>query len=417
MKTFLLICLGILMTCPTKAAESDSTRLAHYGAELSVVPGEVIAADYYEKKWLKDRFSMALQAAVRYSALPRDSDAYAEDYGYPVLSANIKYNWNHGVTMHREADPDWGLLRPVDYTSRMGNIVTLYGTFERALFSGRRWSADYALSFGVGYSKSKYNTYNAIDNELIGSRWLIYFGAALHATWHFSDQWGLRAGAEFYHHSNGALNRPNKGANIIAPSLSIVYEPYYGAIVEARRQKQHRPFKPFTFLDIALSVGAKTLHEDWQKTQFGTAPEDPSYRTDDFKRYVTCSVQAAILKRYARRWASGVGMDMFHVSYAGYVEAIDRAHNRNLRHSPWSFGISAKHRAYYHNLSLNLSLGYYLYRELGENANIIESPYYEHIGLHYSFPSLGGMAVGINVKAHKTKADYTEFAVSCPIRL
>lgn len=411
-----IIC-GLLSMSSGIEAQTDSLPPRRYGAEVTVSPGSAIAADYYEKKWLKGKSAMALQASLRHATLPQDSDAYARDFGYPVLSATIKYNWNHGVTMHREAAPAWGLLQPVDYVSHMGNIVSAYGTFERPFFRTPRWQADYSLSFGVGYSHSKYNTHNAIDNELIGSRWLIYFGTGLHATWHISPRWGLRAGIDFYHHSNGAMNRPNKGANIVAPSVGLVYEPYYTALTSGARHTAHQPFRPFTFIELSMSMGLKTLHEDWQQTQFRTPPGEPHYRTSHFRHYTTRSLHAAVLRRYARRWASGVGIDLFHVSYADRVAEIDRQNGVDLKHSPWSYGISARHQVYYHNLSLRLSLGYYLYREMGENAKQIETPYYEHIGLHYAIPALNHLSVGINVKAHKTKADYTEFSLSYPITL
>jgi len=46
-----------------------------------------------------------------------------------------------------------------------------------------------------------------------------------------------------------------------------------------------------------------------------------------------------------------------------------------------------------------------------------ETPYYERIGLHYTLPWFNGLMVGVNVKAHKTKADLTEVVVGVPIRL
>ena len=64
-----------------------------------------------------------------------------------------------------------------------------------------------------------------------------------------------------------------------------------------------------------------------------------------------------------------------------------------------------------------MALGVYVYRFMGHLANELEKPYYERIGLHYTFARLGGLQVGINVKAHYLKADYTEVSVGWPIRL
>ena len=417
MKVMAFFLMSVFSVLSVSANENDTTDCKHWSAGLTVQPGWVIGADQYVRKWLRGNFAIAFDAAVRYAVLPGDSDAYAKDFGYPALSVGLKYALNHGVTMRREKDAAWGLLQPVDYTSRLGNTVTVYAMFERAILRTPHWQIDYTLATGVGYTKSKYNTYNAIDNEFIGSRWLIYFGAGAHAIYYLDRAWGVRAGVDFYHHSNGAMNRPNKGVNVLGPSVGVVYEPYHDELARSGKPCARQPFTPFSFMDFAFSVGVKTLHEDWQLTQFRTPPGAPNYRTPNFKVYPTYSLQTSFMRRYARRWASGIGVDVFLVSYANRVRQLDERDGLRLKHSPWSMGVSGKHRVYYHNLSLDMSLGYYLFRALGDNANKVETPYYEQIGVHYTFTKLKCLNIGINIKAHKTKADYTELAISMPMRL
>ena len=261
---------------------------------------------------------------------------------------------------------------------------------------------------------------DAIDNELIGSRWLIYFGAGVHATYRFAHGWGVKAGVEFKHHSNGALNRPNKGSNSLGPMVGVVFTPGYGASVSERTMPQQsawgKPFERYWYLDFSLGVGAKVPLEDWQQTQFHTPQSSPDYRTDDFKLYAAYSLQMDVMRRYARRWASGIGIDLFYGSYADHVASLDAAQGYTDRHSPWSVGIAAKHEVFYHRLSLAMSLGFYLHRQMGHQAKIIEKPYYERIGLKYEIPRLGGLSIGCMVKAHLTKADYTELTLSYPLR-
>jgi hypothetical protein len=54
---------------------------------------------------------------------------------------------------------------------------------------------------------------------------------------------------------------------------------------------------------------------------------------------------------------------------------------------------------------------------MGTNAKEVEKPYYEQIGVHYSFPKWGGLTIGASIQAHRTKADLTEIIVSYPLRL
>ena len=99
------------------------------------------------------------------------------------------------------------------------------------------------------------------------------------------------------------------------------------------------------------------------------------------------------------------------------MRALDETAGNNASHSPWSVGIAARHEAYYHRLSVDMAVGLYLFRQMGYNAKEIEKPYYERIGLFYTFPKMNHIKLGCSVKAHLTKADYTELIVSVPFRI
>ena len=165
------------------------------------------------------------------------------------------------------------------------------------------------------------------------------------------------------------------------------------------------------FFDITAGLGGKTLLEDWQLTQFRTDPADPDYRTEHFRLHPAYSLQTAFMRRYARRWATGIGADLFYGSYYKRIRQLENASghaDEAERVSPWSVGVALKHNAYYHRLSLNMSVGVYLFRQMGSSAKVIEKPYYEQIGVHYSFPKWGGLTIGASIQAHRTKADLTE---------
>ena len=246
---------------------------------------------------------------------------------------------------------------------------------------------------------------------------LIYFGSALKATYYLDDKWGIRAGLDFFHHSNGALNRPNKGANYFGPTLGLVYSPERKAILNHSKDTIQKRFKPYFYTQFTFGVGGKTLNEEWQRTQFGTQPTDPEYRTGNFKFYTAYSFRSDLMYRYAQRWASGLGVDVFYGTYANRVRELDQSHGIVMKHSRWSVGIAAKHQVFYNNLSLSVALGYYLYRAMGENASIIEKPYYEHVGIYYTFNKLKNLTLGAQVKAHATKADLTELILAIPIKI
>jgi hypothetical protein len=392
------------------------------GYSVFVLPQWQIAMDEYERKWLRDKFAFSFGAELNYRALPSDNDAFAEDYNYPTLSAGLKLSLNNGVTMRRTADSSWGKAQMVDYDSRLGDMVTLYGSFTRPLLRRGRWELNYMLRAGVGYGPFIYNKKDNIDNELIGSAFNIYFGAGITASYQITSDLAITAGLLYGHHSNGALARPNKGENHFGPmvgvrSLPTAPAPHTAPEGDTNVCRQGIGAVGGAYLDFRLGLGGKTLLEDWQKTQFYTEPGEPDYRTEDFHFYMSYSASAAFMYRYARRWASGIGADVYYGTYYKHVRDLDEAAGRTVPHSPWSIGISARHEVYYHNLSLDLALGIYLHRQMGSNAKEVEQPYYERVGVFYTFPKLGHLKIGASVQAHRTKADLTELQVSFPVRL
>lgn len=414
LKGILLIAFVYVAT-QAKAIEKDSIR--HWGFTVSVMKSEIIALDKNQRKYLKEKENGSVALELNHINLPSDHDSYAKDFNYPSLSIGLRYTMNNRVRFHRTPDLAWDKIEEVPYDSRLGNTLSLYGTFQRAIHRNKHWETSYSLSGGIGYTNKWYNKDNNIDNDFIGTPLLIYFGAGIHQTYRFAREWGVRASLEFVHHSNGSFYHPNKGSNCVGPSVGIVYCPYYETFIREHGSFQSAPFKKFLYLDITAGIGAKTLVEDWQITQFRTPKTDPNYRTGDFKRYATYSLQANLMYRYARRWASGIGIDAFYNTYAPHIEQLERKEGNIIACKPWSFGIAGKHETFFHNLSVNVALGTYLYRRMGSIDRELGGRIYERIGVNYSFPSLNGLKLGINVKAHTTKADFTELVITYPFRL
>ena len=410
------------------AQERDS--VSHWSIGASVSPGRLIVMEKYQKKYQKDRKTTAFSVELDYTPQPSDNNPFADDYNYPTFGFGLRLNRND-ITMHRSKEDGWGMAEEVDYDSQLGNIVSAYSTFTRPVLvwprhaapGQRRFEVDYTLGLGLAYAKHKYSRGNNIDNELIGSRFLIYFVGGTHATWHVSPSWAVFGGLEYTHHSNGALNRPNKGANYWGPVAGVRYTPTHGKAEDSSNKVSSKPFNPYWFANVAVGVGGKTLNEDWQITQFRTPPDSARYRTSRFHLYAAYSLQTHVMYRYARRWASGIGIDAFYGTYADHVREIEKSRVLTspeasiAKVSPWSLAVAIKHHVYYGNLSARMSLGCYLLRHMGTNAKEVEKPYYEQIGVHYSFPKWGGLTIGASIQAHRTKADLTEIIVSYPLRL
>lgn len=393
-----------------RAEEAPRDTLCRMGFSVYGGPTRQLAMDRYERKWLQGKNGMAVGAELEFSSLGKADDGTNRDYNYPSLSLGAQLSLNNGVTMHRTADPAWGQAEMVDYDSHLGNILSLYGAFNRPLFRHGRWQVDYTLRMGIAYATRPYDKEKNVDNELIGSRLNMCFEAGVVASYRFVDEWSVTGGVLFGHHSNGALARPNKGENHVGPVIGIAHHPAPPHSV-APPPTDGAEKTSLWIAHLRFGLGGKTLLEDWQTTQFQTSPEDVNYRTEHFRLYAAWSLSTDVMCRYARRWASGIGCDVFYGTYYHHVSSPETPT------SPWSVGIAARHEAYYHQLSCDMALGVYLFRRMGEHAREVEKPYYERIGVSYSFPHLGGFRVGFSVKAHLTKADLTELVATFPFRL
>lgn len=414
MRTAILILLSTLSINVT-AEVNDSLSIAKMGIEFRYIPAQTLTLDKEPRIWTKTKDTHSWAAQINVTPT---KNAYAHDYNYPTFSFGLRYQLNHGTTMHRD-DP-WGEAQPVNYTSKLGNFLTLYGTFNRPLYRSKHWQWGYYLGTGIAYTSLKYNQKNDIDNEYIGSHLNIYFNAGLYGQVKIAKEWSVKGGLDFAHHSNGAMARPNKGANYFGPFVGLVYEPQQATSPIAKRNTEAtQPFQKYWFTEFTLGLGGKTLLEEWLQTQFNTPQGQPDYRKEHFTYYGAYSFHTHLLYRYARRWASGVGVGLFYGEYAHRIARMDKENGHtDEKHSPWSASIEARHEVYYGNVSVRLTLGYYLYRHMGYSANHgLEYPYHEQVGVFYSFPKLKGLTLGFSVNAHATKADFTELQLSMPVRL
>ena len=413
MRTAILILLSTLSINVT-AEGNDSLSIAKMGIEFRYIPAQTLTLDKEPRIWTKTKET---HSWAQINITPT-KNAYAHDYNYPTFSFGLRYHLNHGTTMHRD-DP-WGEAQPVNYTSKLGNFLTLYGTFNRPLYRSKHWQWGYYLGTGIAYTSLKYNQKNDIDNEYIGSHLNIYFNAGLYGQVKIAKEWSVKGGLDFAHHSNGAMARPNKGANYFGPFVGLVYEPQQATSpIVKRNTEATQPFQKYWFTEFTLGLGGKTLLEEWLQTQFNTPQGQPDYRKEHFTYYGAYSFHTHLLYRYARRWASGVGVGLFYGEYAHRIARMDKENGHtDEKHSPWSASIEVRHEVYYGNVSVRLTLGYYLYRHMGYSANHgLEYPYHEQVGVFYSFPKLKGLTLGFSVNAHATKADFTELQLAMPVRL
>ena len=398
-------------------------RPRHWGYEAEMQVGQILKLDKFQKAYIKGKSDYSWAFKFNHVSLPSDSDAYAYGYHYPTFSIVGKFSKNNGVTMHRDEDyPRWDGLPDAyydiaPYNTHLGNSFAIYGSFSYPLHRGNRWEFDASINLGLAYSTRKYDKQTSVDNDMIGSNILFYAGGSLSATYRIAPSWGIKGGLDYWHISNGSTRQPNRSANILGPTLGVVYYPYYDMLLRQKHTYIPPKFKPYWYLNFKGGVGAQTRIEDWERTQFQISKDHPDWHKEDFTLYSVASLQADIMYRYARIGAFGAGLDLQYCSSYSHLRDIDIEKAIDCRHSPWTVAIDLKHTFFYGNVSLALGAGVYLYHEMGDFSRRHDSFYFNRIGVHYTIPQLHNLTAGIEVKAHLTKADFAEFVVSYPIEL
>lgn len=360
---------------------------------------------------LKQQEAQSFWLGYIYQTHAGEHCSYAADYNYPTFTfgllaadfnkVRLRYN-PHGT-------------RPIGYDSRCGTSYVAYASFRRPFFRTRSgWSADYTFSNGIGYNTHIYDRFTNVDNIMLGSRLSVYFHVAFALNYRYR-QYEFFVGPEFRHLSNGGVVRPNKGINKAGIEAGMRYylQPYDSISFERTRH----PFKDKRiYLNMAYSSGIRGSQGEWlydanRYIWSNNNVDNIKYGQDGYTTCLYHLISTDLMVRYARRYASGIGLDALYEPYNCNIET--QVEGERPDRVKWSFGLAAKHEVFFRRISMQIALGWYLSRPLNEYSNTTEEyPFYERVGLRYNLPWLGNsLSVGYNIYAHLTKAYGTELVI------
>jgi hypothetical protein len=388
-------------------------RLSAQAIEAGYGKGAVLKFDdWLTNDALKQQDAQSFWLGYIYQTHSDENCGYASDFNYPTFTFGLLVSDFNNVRLRYNPRG----TRPISYDSRCGTSFTAYASIRRAFFRTRSgWSADYRFSNGIGYNTHIYNRYNNVDNVLLGSRLAVYFDVALALNYHYR-QYEFFIGPEFRHLSNGGVIRPNKGINKAGIGVGMRYhlQPY-DSISFKRIQKPFDDKK--MYLNIAYSSGLRGSQGEWLYDANNyiwrdNNVEDIKYGKDGYRLCHYHLVSTDLMFRYARRYASGIGIDALYEPYNRNIEIQNPKADRSDM-SKWSFGIAAKHEVFFRRISMQVALGWYLSRPLNSYSNTTEEyPYYERVGIRYNLPWLNNsISVGYNIYAHLTKAYGSELVI------
>lgn len=411
----LTIIVAILWGSLQLHAQTEDTALPRrFGSiEAGMGTGKILKFDsWLTNDALKQQEASTYWIGYNYQTHAGEACNYAADYNYPAFTFGLLVADFNRVRLRYNP----GGYRPINYDSRCGTSFVAYGSFRRAFFrTSSGWSADYTFSNGIGYNTHIYNRLTNVDNVMLGSRLSVYFGVAFALNYRYR-QCEFYVSPEFRHLSNGGVIRPNKGINKAGIGVGMRYylQPY-DSIPLARTRK---PFEEKRmYLDITYSSGLRGAQGEWLYDANNyiwsrNDVENLKYGKDGYRICYYHVLSTDLMCRYARRYASGIGLDALYEPYNRDVEIQNSKADRSDL-PLWSWGIAAKHEVFFRRVSMKMALGWYLSRPFNEYSHTTEEyPFYERVGLRYNLPILSNcISVGYNIYAHLTKAYGTEVTI------
>jgi hypothetical protein len=290
----------------------------------------------------------------------------------PYLYSSIYNNPVYGI----------GYYSSTFHNDKIGRPNALYGFARIPWYRGKKWNFSYELGFGLSYNFNPYNDSVNTENLMIGSYRNAFIHLNANAEYQFTDRFQMGVGIGFKHFSNGSLQQPNAGINLIPGSLYAVYtfdkrKPDYSKTEVAPFQQNHH-------FQVVVAPGSK------------------SYEYND-KNYLvgTMSFQYLYQVGYKARW--GAGLDVFYKgSGPDRVEGSETNFQKSM-----SYALTGTYDwVLTERLWVNVALGIYLKRHYNNEEF---TPYYERVSPRYRFSK--HMFAGIGIKAHKASADYIEFTL------
>ena len=345
-----------------------------------------------------------------YATSPVDGGLYEAAYNYPTYGIGFTYS----------------NLNSIKYsgTSHLNDMFDLYAFFERDMIRKRHFSFGYELLFGLGFSDNRYNAEDNNLNQAINSPVVFDIGMGPYVRFPLSSRFELDATLEFRHHSFGKLAYPNSGINEIIGLLTARYylndaipsDNVCSTVNRSDTLKGKSSFKEKLSYEVYAGGGVERCVEEWDV--YNVQEPDVSKKVSTINAYPKFFFSFHTTCRYAAKFSSGVGVDMF-CSSQDYMDSLEKCERvlygddavDSANYNRFNCGLSLVQNFHYGNFAVWCLVGAYLYNHTGIcNSKRIS---YQKIGVKYCFPKMDGFTLSMCCKTHHfSQAEMMEFGIA-----
>ncbi|WP_343847836.1 acyloxyacyl hydrolase [Algoriphagus jejuensis] len=283
-----------------------------------------------------------------------------------------------------------GVNSVLENYKEIGMPHTIYGFMEIPFSISaqrNRVSFGYFLQLGVGFNLKPYDPQMNPNNKYIGSNINAYIHAGVNSTIRISDRTDLQASFGLKHFSNGAIKKPNSGINLFPLNLAMKIK-----LGELKAIPSEAPV-----------IGKKNLRTYWNIAMYTGIK---NYEIGD-PSYFRGGLGVNYLLEPSHKYRMGLGIDLF---WAQGMQARFPEENFSFKEQTSLAVVGSWEWQLTERLYIPIGLAAYLYRN---EVNQEISWFYERIGARYRFDN--NLFAGMQIKAHKAKADFFEFTIGYTI--
>ncbi len=241
----------------------------------------------------------------------------------------------------------------------------------------------YSFGAGMAFNFNSFDPEENPSNELIGTNKNVYVSFNLEGRYNVTDHWVAGLGFGYRHFSNGKIQLPNSGINLVPLVVTVEYN--FGEDYTYPPRDKLPEFMPFNMLSVFGAAGVKNF-------EYGEA------------RYLKTTLSINFIRQFNYKFSYGLGFELF---YTG--GSLDRVtEEKSNFNKQFSYGVTTLFEWHItERLYMPVNIGIHLNKN-EENSEVL---HYDRIALRYLIGKQKKVMLGVGLKVTEFHADYVEWTV------
>lgn len=316
-------------------------------------------------------------------------DAVEEEGIKKYYGVDIRFGWqqthsNLYNTLYRAPTFGVGFYGGSFDNNDFGEPNALYGFIDIPFYHSKsRWSWIYGIGLGLAFNFNAYDPDTNPDNGLIGSDKNVYIALTLEGRYQITPHWEAGLGAGFKHFSNGRIQMPNSGINVVPVTFFTAYN--FEDTKPLVDKSKIEEFIPFNMISLFGAAGVRNF-------EYGESS------------YLKTTLSISALRQFNYKYRYGLGFELFYTGGGSDRVTEDKSDFQK----EFSYGFIGNWEwVVTERLYVPLGVGVYL----NFNEENKESLFFKRIGARYLVGKQKKLFLGCSLKITETHADYVEWTL------